>query len=385
MTGPLNAFFASLAPGSTVSLRAGGCYLTQGTVHIDRTAGVTIEGNGATFERTSAQLSTGWLPHVSLDGNSHLSITDLKIKGTYVPGKSPTGHEGHYGLVLRLDHGVTLTGLSVSGVSGDFITLFPAPVNTPDQSLNTDVSVTDSAFDGAGYHGVTIESADGATFSHDTFSHIALDSVDLEYDIYPTVFVHGQPTTAAEDHVTFDHDTWVDDRGVWFVSFQGQKVQENDVTITNNTLHGTGFSVAVTGNAAAPNRGLTITGNKATNAGAIWGGSIAEPGTGVSIFLRHVASVTVTQNAVRFWDGNPTYYPNHPWITAVELQGVKDAIVEDNSFTGAWAPVKIDSQPHQPYAGAPTTGVAECGNQYWVRSSHRGPECPLVAAGGRRR
>ncbi|MGH9103585.1 MAG: hypothetical protein ACRDYD_11485, partial [Acidimicrobiales bacterium] len=249
------------------------CYLTQGILHIDRTTGVTIEGNGTTFERTSPQRHTGWLPHLSLDANAGLSISGLEIKGTYIPGHSPTGEEGHYGLVLRRNHGLTLTGLSVTGVSGDFMTLFPAPSGATDQSLNTEVSVARSTFDGAGYHGVTIESADGATFSNDSFSHVFLDAVDLEYDIYPTVFRGSRPTVAAEDHVTFDHDTWVDDGGVWFASLQGQQVQENDVTLTDNTLKGTPLTVQIRGNSHVPNDGLTIAGN--TSDTTLGGGSIA--------------------------------------------------------------------------------------------------------------
>ncbi|MGH9066019.1 MAG: right-handed parallel beta-helix repeat-containing protein [Acidimicrobiales bacterium] len=375
VTGALNDFFASLAPGATASFPQGACYLTQGILRVDDTSGVTIEGNGATFERTQAPYG-GWLPHLSLVQDRELTITGIQIKGTYPPGSGSAGEEGHYGLVLRQDHGVTLTDLSVTDVSGDFITLFPAPTSSSDQSLNTNVSVTNSTFDGAGYHGVTIESADGATFSGDTFSNVALDSVDLEYDDYPTVFVNGSPTVAAEDNITFDHDIWSHDRGVWMVSLQGQQVQENDWTITDNTLSDTGFSVAITGNAAVPNTGLTITGNTADGAGAVYGGSIAQPGSGVSVILTHVRGVTVAHNNVTFGDGNPTYYPNHPWIAAVEVLGSNQVTIRDNAFTGAWSPLQVDLHNFQPFTGTASSGVTECGNTYGVGGEQVDGTCP---------
>ncbi|MGH9074507.1 MAG: hypothetical protein ACRDZQ_10380, partial [Acidimicrobiales bacterium] len=218
-------------------------------------------------------------------------------------------------------------------------------------------------FDGAGYHGVTIESADGATFSGDTFSNIAEDAVDLEYDDYPTVFVDGQPTVAAEDHVTFTSDTWVDDGGVWFASLQGQQVQENDVTITDNTLKGTPLTVQIRGNSDVPNDGLTIAGN--TSDTTVGGGSIASStniGAG-AVDLTYVDNVTMEGNTVPLFDGTPTYYHDHPYQTAVTAWGVAGFVLRRNDFSGANAVLQADPRG---WAGAPTSVTSDCGNSYGV-------------------
>ncbi len=357
VTASLNSFFAHVRPHETIRLPPRACYLTQGTVVIKGRTGLDLEGDGALLKRTDPGRGTSWLPHLLLQHDRGLVVSALAIAGTREPGAGSPGLEGHYGIVLRQDKDVTLTHVSVRHVSGDFINLFPAPPGAPDQSLNREVEVVRSSFDSSGYHGVTIEAVRGATFRHDTFSQIPVDSVDLEYDIYPTVFKDGQPTVAAEDGITFDHDLWLHDGGVWFVSLQGQRVQEDGIRLTDNVLRQTELSVQVAGNAQVPNKGLTISGNR---------GDLPVGGPFPAVLLKNVEDVRISHNVMPLFDGTPTYFPDHPHKVAVVLEGVSGARIEQNSFPGAAA--VVDASPPG-YRGRASERVSACGNRYWVRST----------------
>jgi hypothetical protein len=376
VTASLNAFFARLPSGSNVVLPAGACYLTQGIVAINGTTGVTVEGNGARLVRTDPQRTTGWLPHLVLRKDTDLSIRGLGIQGTYVPGalRAGAGLEGHYGLVLSQDDKVTLDGLTVRGVSGDFLNLFPAPVTDPDQLLNRGIVVSGSTFDGAGYHGVTIEAADGATFENDSFSHVFLDTVDMEYDDYPTVFENGQPTRGGEDNITFYRDSWAYSGGYWFASLQGQEVQENNIRLIDNTLTHIGLSIWVRGNGQVPNKGLVVRGNRSDT--ALKGGSIASDwniGQGTADLV-NVQDADLSGNTIPFFDGLPKYYPNHPYKTAVMVWGNSSISVESNDFVGAKLVFENMSTGRTDPGTAGSTTI--CGNRYGVGGMLKDQACP---------
>jgi hypothetical protein len=369
VTDSLNLFFSRVAPGTTVVFPKHGCYLVQGTLLVKGARHLHVVGNGATLRRTDPQPDQGWLPHLVLAQDTGVSISGLRITGTYVPGQSPAGHEGHYGIVLRQDQRVRLSHLRVRGISGDFVALFPAPTNSPDQELNQDILVSQSSFDGSGYHGVTIEAADGAVFSGDRFAHVHLDAIDLEYDIYPTVFKDGQPTVAGEDGVTFARDRWSDCGGVWLASLQGQGVQEDDLRIVGNVLHSSPFSVQITGNRERPNRGLVISGNTSDTP---TGGP---PGV-AGVILRNVEDVVIEGNRVPFFDGTPTYFHNHPFHPAIALEGVVRAVVQGNRFPGASS--TLEARPPG-YGGTGNVAVRVCANRFGpgdAREDSSGPSCP---------
>ena len=71
-------------------------------------------------------------------------MNDLDIDGAYDGANGGVNFEGNYGLLLEADSGVTLAGLKVDDIQGDFIDL-----NAPNSgftgtshALNTNVSVT---------------------------------------------------------------------------------------------------------------------------------------------------------------------------------------------------------------------------------------------------
>lgn len=178
---------------------------------------------------------------------------------------------------------------SRSNIQGDFIDLnVPnSGVTGSDTSLNSDIFVTHSTFHHCGYHGLTIESADGVAFSQDAFSRIGTDAMDFEYDVYSTTFdAQGNPQEAAQDNVRIINDTWSDFGGDWFASLQGQLpgVQEQNVVLSGNTINAHSPLVEIVGtnpyltSSQYWNIGLTIADNTSLQGAIpIRGGSITTP------------------------------------------------------------------------------------------------------------
>ena len=134
VTAQLNSWFASLASGTTVSLAQGACYEVATTLNpdsanvyvpltLDSTSGLTINGNGATFEQPVYNPDDGGCsqdvfdPVVWLTGNTNLTINDVTLDG---PGTCSAGGgagtEGDYGILV----GKTATGnsgLTMNGVT----------------------------------------------------------------------------------------------------------------------------------------------------------------------------------------------------------------------------------------------------------------------------
>ena len=351
VTAALNGFFAGVPAGSTVALNPGGCYRVDGILTISGRQGVTVSAAGARLERTT--YVGGWEPVVQLYENTNLTIAGLTIDGAFASGRAMLSDEGDYGMVLAGNHGVSLSGITIDGVAGDFISLFPPGQHgddPADQSLNYDISVTGSTFMNAGYHGVTIESAERASFANDSFTNVGLDGIDLEYDTYGTVFApDGTPEVAAEIDVSFDHTTWTNVNQEWFVSWQGAVVERN-ISLTNNTLHGFGAWIDV--GSLTPNTlydGFTVANNSSDT-------MLQGAADNLPIDLTYVHDVTVT--------GNSFPVGNKP---AAQVYGVANVRVAGNSFEDATTPVAVDpvsSYSGQPWTGTPSLNVTDCGNGF---------------------
>ncbi len=294
----------------------------------------------------------------------------MSIEGAYDGTNGGVNYEGNYGLLLEADSGVTLAGLKVDDIQGDFIDL-----NAPNSgftgtshALNTNVSVTNSTFKNAGYHGLTVEAADGVLFSGDTFSNVGVDAMDFEYDIYSTAWKNGKPTQAAEDNVTITKDTWNSFGDDWFASIQPQSpgVDEENVVLSDNTVNSASPLIQVEGSKL--NKGLTITGNTGTKpARSTSGGSITKPYAGSTMTISHVDDVDIENNVFPVYDGTANYYPNHPYLAALAATDLSTLDLQDNNFEGALGVLNPTSSGN--------TAVTECGNRYGVNGKRSDGAC----------
>jgi hypothetical protein len=389
-TGALSQFLATVPSGSAVTFPENGCFIVSETLLLRDTSGLTIDGNGSTLKQTASPTNTA--PLVELWDDSNLTIENLKIEGAYNGSNGGAGEEGDYGIKFEADSGVTLTNDAVSDIQGDFLYFSPPYDVTTSDALSTGITITNSTFTNAGYHGLTVESVgcatlapcNGLTISGDTFRSIGVDAMDFEYDDYSTPFnADGTPFWAAQDDVTIENNTWEDWGNDWFASVQGQTpgVQEQHLTLKNNELESDGptFEVVGTDPRSTTTRytdaDWTITGNGFAS------GFYGEPyrgGTSVTAQLYNISNLQLTGNTIPLCAG--TYEAPQPASTCsspdeyvMDINVVTGGAISGNDFAGALGVV----QP-QPY-DQDITGVTECGNTYGASASHADEGC--TAAG----
>ncbi len=349
----LQAWLDALPAGSTAEFPANACYLTQETVTIQGTSDLTIEGNGAVLERTEAPPG-GWAGvHLAVLDDTGLTVDGLAIQGTYVPGISPTGDEIRYGILVRSSSDVTFDHVTVHDVSGDGLAVYP-PSSGTGLALNDNLTFEHSTIDGTGYHGVTLESIDRGTFSNDVFENIAVDAVDIEYDVYGSVIgPDGQVEVAGDLGVAFTGNTFANWGADAFTLSNGNGTVVDNLSITDNTFDG-GPIIALAGN-TVPVRGVVITGNTATAPPA--GGTPIGPYSAPSpVQLSGVDDATVEGNAFPVEHGFPGYFWGVEYGTGVEISSSSDVSVDDNAFLGASEVVRLD--------GTANESISACANAY---------------------
>jgi hypothetical protein len=374
-TSDLETWINSLGPDATVNFPSHGCYLIQGQLELQNMSGLTINGNETLLERTdpTAISTSNLLPVLRLNNDSGLTVNNLDIDGgydgTYYGGPS---FEGHSGIQLQGDQQVVLNGLNVANIQGDFIVL-----QVGGNALNTNILVTNSNFNHAGYHGITVESANGVTFSNNTFSNVAVDAMDFEYDIYSTVLdTNGNATGAAEDNVSIINNTWTNCHFIWFASIQGQKpgVQEQNIVLAGNTITTREPFVQVSGTdesaTAQPYwfNGLTIQNNNYVN------GAVAAPTSGgtpgkafvdSSMNIKNVSNVNISNNNAHV---SAAAQQTKPFLGALSAHTVTGLTLSTNDFTGALGVINPDTS-------SGSTGVTECNNQIGIPGAVQDGNC----------
>jgi hypothetical protein len=384
----LESWLNGLPANSTVEFPEKGCFNIAHSLWIHNTNGLTIIGNGAVLRQNVAVT-----PNESVQGilylsqNTNLTISNLNINGAFNGSNGGANYEGGYGVFMEADHTVTMTRLNVTNIQGDFIILDP-PQNGDtgsDTSLNTNISITGSRFTNAGYHGLTVESVNGLTIEHDTFTNMGVDAIDMEYDNYSTTFdANGNPQEAAEDNVMIANDYWANFNDDWISSLQGQSpgVQEDNVTLTHNRIDAKSPLVQIVGtnpyltSAKYWNRGLTITDNRGLQVALpTTGASIVDPpGNVAAMQIQGVVGVTISNNKLPLFDGTTTYYRNTPYIAVLQAYEDQRFIFEGNTFSGAYDLLQAGSGGN--------SVVVECGNHYGVHGARHDSLCSSLLRHG---
>lgn len=388
-TATLQAWIDSAPANSTLTMPQGGCWNVNGTITVESTTGLTINANGSTFMQPTAPEAGAPILQLWLDSN--LTIKNLKVQGALNPAGSDGGasDEGDYGVEMEADTDVVLSGISMNDIQGDFIYLSPPyDVDTVSDALNKNIWITGSTFQNGGYHGVSIESVDGLVIYDDTFTNVDFDAFDLEYDDYSTAFnTNGTPYWAAQDNIAILDSTWTNwGGGDWFVSDQGQSpgVQEQNVTISGNTLDGNGplFELVGTPTYSVPvvngkpqvqylNIYLTITNNKMST------GAYAEPyrgGSTPAMSIYSVAGLIMENNDFPLCPGTYGSPPTTQCLGApdayvMDIYNITFGVIEHNNFSGAIGVVEPQSYDRN------DAFVAECGNTYGVNGSQVDASC----------
>jgi hypothetical protein len=222
---------------------------------------------------------------------------------------------------------------------------FPsAAIGVPGNALNKNVNVTGSKFKNCGYTGLSVESANGLNVTGCTFSNVAENAIDFEYDIYSSsITAGGIARYAAQDNITIKNNTFYKWGIDWFASLQGQTpgVQQDNVVLEDNTLNAGRPLIQVKGTPAdlttAPylNNGLTIKDNHNTQpAKSTTGGSPPGDFVGYAMTIQNVTNVVISGNNFPVWD-NAAGFPNHPFVGALKPNSINGLDVSSNQFSGA--------------------------------------------------
>lgn len=371
-SGTLQAILNAAPANSTITLTAGACFTVNGSLRINGTTGLTVNGNGVTF--TQAANPPGvTVPLFFLTANRNLTLENFSAVGAYNGTNGGVAYEGSYGILAEANHGLKIgPNVSISNVQGDFMNL-ETDYAGGTGDLNTSVMVTGDHFTNAGYHGITIEATDGATFSHDVFTGMGPDAIDLESDIYSTNIAVGEGRYRAENNVDIRSNTFSGFTSDWFANIQPQVpgIQEHNVHLTGNTIDNASPLVEVVGPAMAQTTGpyflsgLTIQGNTGLQgATSTHGGSITVPFVGSAMTIANAVAVTVSGNTLPLFDGtcDPpatyTYYCNTPYLAAAQINNVAYGNVKGNTFSGALGVLHPDTGQNA-YVGA-------CGNRFGI-------------------
>jgi len=342
-TAALNSFLNGLPANATAVFPHGGCIHIRGTLWLHDKSALTIQGNGTTIFQTVPTAYLTNAPIIYLTQDSNVTIENLVAIGSYNGTNGGEYYEGGAGYELQSDTNVTLKGDTIDEVQGDCVELYPP---NGGNNINADILVTNSTFKWCGYHGLTLQSVDGATFSHDLFSNMAVDAMDFEYDA-SSILPDGEPDYAVEDDVTISHDTWDDFGGYWFASIQ-DGVAEHNVLLAGNTIDATATPISVSGTDPAD----TTAPYEFTNLSILnntWNGSDPIASSPYGIGLNYVEGFTMSGNNFPFAD------PDGPSLYVIQTNGVGPLVITNNSFHGAVGVLSSESN---------YTGLAKCGNAY---------------------
>jgi hypothetical protein len=185
---PLQRWLKSLAPGQTVVVPAGACYLVSEGVKLKNAQGLTLYGG--TYR--SAARPAGQNPRdkgrpvFTLLGGSGVTLEAMKITGANPGGYHPRlAFAG--GIEIEGTARATVRGVTVSGTYGDGVTVAPLRgganhnsgtiVAVPSQLVMADLTVS-----GVGRQGIAFASVAGATVTDVVIENPGLDTFDFEAD-----------------------------------------------------------------------------------------------------------------------------------------------------------------------------------------------------------
>jgi len=340
-TAALNTLFAGLPAGATVVFPDKGCYLVSNTASsqllLADTTGVTVEGNGSTFEQGTYAAgvcgTNAVQPVLQVEANTDLAIDDLTATG---PGNcAGDTNEGDYGIMVGSwpvgNSGVTFTNVTIDNTDGDGLAVYPDLAT--DQGVNTDITFQDGTLDNIGYHGVTLEGVDGFDFTGNTVEHVG-NFMDLEVDSGCTsaascaamLDANGKPVGSGEVDVSITHNVFRNGKGGQWIESTQACVPVANWTVAYNSLD---TSTPTTSSFNGPCTGIL----QAT-----------------SLYIIGNIGLYPNNSICSASIGNP------PGCAFLDIQGWKHVVVTDNTFAAnAGLPGQTLTLPHINLTAGSTT------------------------------
>jgi hypothetical protein len=189
VTSRLQGYLNALAPNATWTPPPGACYLVNEGLQLGNLPGLTINGNGATFESLNSVPFPRLPGHpiqdgpatFTAEGGSNITLKDLTILGADTSDSYVWNLVGEAGIMLRGTQNVAISHVTTSHTFGDGLIIEPQLAPYP-YRLATGLSVNDVTVDGAGRQGITPAGLIGGTFTDITTEKTADRSWDFEAD-----------------------------------------------------------------------------------------------------------------------------------------------------------------------------------------------------------
>ena len=122
------AAIARCPNGSRVSFPAGRTYHQTDAIAIERRSGLTIDGNGSTFVKTTPGVDSVGRPQWRILEGDNVTIEDMNIVGSLPPGPRgiTPGNQYDHGVYILGGTGHTVRDVSIRNVFGDLVTVAPS-------------------------------------------------------------------------------------------------------------------------------------------------------------------------------------------------------------------------------------------------------------------
>jgi hypothetical protein len=190
VTAGLNAFLAGVPNGSTVDL-AGGCYLANGTVLLDRKTGVTVR-NGTIKATTDAGQYQN-RAQLAVNLGSGITVRDLTLQGSNASADCAQQSGSCYRGSQEWDHNLRVTGtygVLVDHVTfrhawGDAVSLSPGgtwDANGNGALMASNVTVQNSSVDTTGRMAFACTGCHNFTAQDNTITNVGYHVVDVEVE-----------------------------------------------------------------------------------------------------------------------------------------------------------------------------------------------------------
>jgi hypothetical protein len=377
-TSALQSYFNSLPSGTpsdptVVNFPQNACYTINDTpsdpLTLANDSWIKINGNGTTFVRqqdpcTYADGDCGGVlaPIMELLNNNQLELDGFTLDDQLDQGVNKgdnIGSEGLYGIYAISNSHLELNAINMNDIVGDFMIMFPNNVCSFCVGPNEYVTVKDSTWTNGGYHGITVESANGdgtpgtgLDFVNDTIDGVNYaDGIDLEEDA----------GSAPENDVQFSGNTFENVTGDMLNVGNDTSVPVQDLVFSGNDMINVNPAFHVVGTSDHPVQGFIETNNtddSQCTGQPYCGGSGPSDTTSTSLYYVNDAVIANNYFPEEWYPvGNSAYvYRDGVWLGS----NVPDAEVENNTFVGAVA-VTGGNGPSQ-------QSSTQCGNTYLVNA-----------------
>lgn len=223
----LQAWLQSLPDHTTAAFPIGSCYLIDKGVVLDNPQRLTLRG-GTFREQTPGGKGRRAFRVV---GGSDVTFEDMTIEGPNAAHVYDAARAFQGAIELDGTETALVDDVTVHDVFGDGITIDPLRGGADHNSghivrPSTNVTVEGSTIDGAGRQGIALVSVKGALITGDTFSHVALDTFDLEAD---------QANEGAQN-VWIRGTTSSSSAGLWFANAGESKNTTGNIYVSANTM-----------------------------------------------------------------------------------------------------------------------------------------------------